>query len=308
MIRSNVCPSCGSGGRLAAHAVVAHWACELMGLGAPEPSELLDCPHCGLSFFSQRYDDIDMAGLYSQYRTEGYLRTRQRWEPWYRASINNAFEPSSPATESRVQFLEAALRGCCGDRDWPLIVDVGGDAGQFFPRTGTGRRVVIDPSKKELPSGVERLSDLGKLTSSPDLIILAHVLEHLTDPLVLLRELHSVLADDGRLYVEVPTDRPATTGRDATAEHARHLERLARHRVPFVVADFAAGVGRRLGMTGPFSIIKQSEHLNFFGPDSLAAMLSTVGFEVEHSVADPKANPAGMTTGLLGAVARKGPS
>jgi SAM-dependent methyltransferase len=305
MRRSIMCPSCESDGELAAYAVVAHWACELMGHEAPQPTELLDCPRCGLSFYSQRYDEADMAGLYSQYRTESYLRTRQRWEPWYRASINNAFEPSSPATAQRVQFLEAALRSACGDRVWSVIVDVGGDAGQFFPRRVTGRRVLIDPSNKQLPDGVERVSSLGELGSAPDLIILAHVLEHLTDPLVLLSELHEVLVDDGRLYVEVPTDRPATTGRDAATRHGQRLDFLARHRVPFVAADFASGVGRRVGIRGPFSVIKQSEHLNFFSEGSLSAMLSRVGFDVEYSVADPRANPAGMTTGLLGVVARK---
>ena len=65
MKRSSDCPSCGAGGELAAHAVVAPWACELMGVDGLESSELMDCPQCGLSYFTQRYEDHDMAGLYS---------------------------------------------------------------------------------------------------------------------------------------------------------------------------------------------------------------------------------------------------
>ena len=305
MRRTSDCPSCGAIGVLAAHAVVAPWVCELMGVDGLQSSELLDCPRCGLSFFSQRYDDEDMAGLYSEYRTGNYMRARQRWEPWYRSGINEAFEPSSAATAQRVRFLEDVLKDACGEREWSLIVDVGGDAGQFFPRGKVGRRVLIDPSNKPLPDGVERASSLSELGSPPDLVVIAHVLEHVTDPVALLAEVHGVLADDGRLYVEVPTDRPRTTARQATDMHARRVERLARHRVPFVAADFASGVGRQYRIPLPSSVIKQSEHINFFSPDSLTGLLRRAGFEVEHAVADPDAKPAGLRLGLLGMIARK---
>lgn len=305
MKRSSDCPSCGARGELAAHAVVAPWACELMGVDGYESSELMDCPQCGLSFFTQRYEDDDMAGLYSQYRTGAYLSARQRWEPWYRSGINDAFEPSSAATAQRVQFLEDVLRGACGEREWSLIVDVGGDAGQFFPRGQVGRRVLIDPSNKPLPVGVERAASLSELGSAPDLVVIAHVLEHVTDPVSLLAEVHGVLADDGRLYVEVPTDRPRTTARQTTDKHAQRVQRLARHRVPFVAADFASGVSRQFRVPLPSSVIKQSEHINFFSPGSMTALLREAGFEVEHSVADPNAKPAGLRLGLLGMVARK---
>lgn len=305
MRRSSDCPACRAAGELAAHAVVAPWACELMGLQRLQSSELLNCPQCGLSFFSQRYEEEEMAGLYSEYRTGSYVRTRQRWEPWYRSGINDAFEPSSAATAQRVQFLEDVLKGGCGERAWSLIVDVGGDAGQFFPRGDVGRRVLIDPSNKPLPDGVERAATLSELGSPPDLVIIAHVLEHVTDPVALLAEVHGVLSDDGRLYVEVPTDRPRTTARQTTDKHARWVQRLARHRVPFVAADFVSGVSRQFRVPLPSSVIKQSEHINFFGPGSMTALLRDAGFEVEHSVADPDAQPAGLRLGLLGMVARK---
>lgn len=306
MKRTLACPSCGVGGVVVAHAVVAPWICELADLSSPQESQLVDCPDCGMSYFSLRYEDEDMEHLYSHYRGSRYVEVRRQWEPWYREAINSAFEPGSAATRARVDFLETALQVACGDRPWHLMVDVGGDAGQFFPTSGSGRRVLIDPSNKPLPSGVERAAQLADLDARPDLVMIAHVLEHLPDPRSVLNEIWSILADDGRLYVELPADRPRTSRLHTGVRFRRGLDGLARHRRPFVAADFVSGAIRQFGIpVVPLPVIKQSEHLNYFNRRSVTELLQSTGFIPEHIASDPRGKPNGLRMGLLAVVARK---
>lgn len=300
------CPSCGECGVVVAQAIVAPWICELTNQSLPQASQLMDCPGCGLSFFSLRYEDDDMEQLYSHYRGPEYVEVRRRWEPWYGEAVNSAFEPGSTATRARVKFLESALHVACGDRRWRLMVDVGGDAGQFFPTAGSGRRVLIDPSNKPLPLGVERSAQLADLGTRPDLVMIAHVLEHLPDPRSVLNEIRSVLADDGRLYVELPTDRPRTSRLHSGASFRRGLDGLAKHRRPFVAADFVSGALRQVGVpVVPVPVIKQSEHLNYFNRRSVTQLLQSTGFIPEHVATDPHAKPNGLRMGLLAVVARR---
>lgn len=306
MIVTTQCPVCGHQGSPIAHAVVAPWLVELVGLDNPVESELFLCPDCGTSFFSARYDDAELGALYGGYRGPDYVHARRRWEPWYRDSVNKAFEPGSPATENRVRFMEDSLHTACPGRDWSVVVDVGGDAGQFFPTSGVGRRILIDPSNKPLPQGVERVASLGELRDRPDLALLAHLLEHLVDPVGLLREAHDVLADDGRVYVEVPWDLPRTRPLHRSPNYGRWLTQLAGHRRSYVAADFVSGVARQYQVKAlPLPVVKQSEHINYFTPDSLVRALDIAGFETELVRHDAKAAPAGLRLGLISAVAKK---
>jgi SAM-dependent methyltransferase len=272
----------------------------------PQESNLLDCTSCGTSYFSSRYTDAELDKLYSGYRGTDYVRLRRRWEPWYRASVNDAFEPGSAATRSRVEFMESTLLVGCPGRVFRCIVDIGGDAGQFFPTGGNGRRILIDPSNKPLPAGVERVVSLDALPEPPDLMLLAHVLEHVREPVALLRAAGAALAPDGRLYVEVPWDRPPTSTIHLADSYGRWLPRLAARRLPFVAADFVSGGLRQYRINRvPLPVVKQSEHLNYFTPDSLVQALAVAGFEAEHVQEDRMAAPAGLRLGLIAAVARK---
>ena len=48
---------------------------------------------CGLAFFDRRYTDAEVEGIYGDYRDTKYVRIRRSWEPWYRASVNDALNP-----------------------------------------------------------------------------------------------------------------------------------------------------------------------------------------------------------------------
>jgi hypothetical protein len=122
----------------------------------------------------------------------------------------------------------------------PCVVDIGCGEGHFVrglseSRTGAGRFVGFDPNAtQETGRGVEfharffePLKDMEGF--APDAVVIRHVLEHLTDPVVLLEQLAWGAASLNKpvwLFAEMPCiDRVFETGRlaDFFYEHPSHF-------------------------------------------------------------------------------------
>jgi len=305
MMPSELCPACGTPARLASLAVIAPFVAEIVGLSREQRVGYRECAQCGLAFFDFRYSDANAERLYGGYRSSEYVRVRRSWEPWYRDSVNDAFTPGSPAVQDRLRFEQDVLLGEGGlARPLDCAVDFGGDQGQFFPDIPTRRRVVVDLSDKPLMPGVERVASLDDLSESPDLIILAHVLEHLGDPRELLLRLRRSLAPHGFLYVEVPLDRPRVRSWHLKRVYGAWLNAVSGHRWSFIPCDFASGVARQVGWRIPrFGVLKESEHINFFDARSLTSLLESTGFAVKATRAEPDAHVGHLRLGRLGIAA-----
>jgi hypothetical protein len=153
--------------------------------------------------------------------------------------------------------------------------------------------------------GIERVPGLDCLEGRPDLVIVAHVLEHLRDPRALLAEIRDVLSTEGMLYVEVPLDRLRVKPWHRSSAYASWATCAASHRSTFIPLDLATGVARQLGWRIPrLGIVKESEHVNFYSPDSLRALLESTGFEVKAQRAEPDARVGAIRLGRLGMAAR----
>jgi SAM-dependent methyltransferase len=187
-----------------------------------------------------------------------------------------------------------------------LAVDFGGDRGQFFPdAVAIERRVVVELSDQPLLPGVERVPGLESLQGQPDLVIVAHVLEHLSDPRALLAEIRDVLSPQGLLYVEVPLDRLRVKTWHRNSRYASWATGAARHRFTFIPLDLGTGVARQLGWRIPrLGIVKESEHINFYSPGSLQALLESTGFEVTAQRAETDARVGSIRLGRLGMAGR----
>ena len=305
MMPSGQCPACGTPAPLASLAVIAPFVAEIVGLSRRQPVGYRECAQCGLAFFDFRYSDANAERLYGGYRSSEYVRVRRSWEPWYRDSVNNAFAPGSAAVHERVRFEQNVLLAGGGlASSLECAVDFGGDQGQFFPDIPTRRRVIVDLSDKPLMPGVERVASLDDLSESPDLIILAHVLEHLSDPRELLLRLRRALAPHGFLYVEVPLDRPRVRRWHLKGAYRVWLDAVSSHRWSFIACDFASGVARQIGRRIPrLGVLKESEHINFFDARSLSSLLESTGFAVKATQAEPGARVGHLRLGRLGIAA-----
>lgn len=301
---SESCPGCGRSASLSAHGVVAPFVAELIGLPVGQQVGYRECGNCGLTFFDLRYSEEQAERLYQGYRDPEYVRVRRSWEPWYGKRVNDAFTPGSAPVQDRVQFASHVLAQAGLARPLNCAVDFGGDQGQFFPDVPIERRVVVELSEKPLLAGVERVPTLQSLGESPDLVIAAHVLEHLSDPRELLSEIYDLLAADGFLYVEVPLDRPRVRAWHRKRAYTTWARKVSGHRWSFIPADFVSGVAKQLRLTTPrLGIVKESEHINFYDSASLRMLLESSGFEVKAELAEPDARVGGLRLGRLGMAA-----
>lgn len=295
------CPLCGRAGGRIAHARLAPF---IQGLSRRpgRPTALMECRECDFAWFSERFDESTMAALYGGYRGATYLRTRRRWEPWYSGSLNSALEPGSSAVTERIGFMVDLLAGV-DVAHLRNTVDVGGDAGQFFPPFA-GPKYVVEVSDRELVPGVQAVRSVAELPEPPHLLVAAHLLEHLPDPLTFVRDLRAAIASDGHLYVEVPLDRPRVGRWHATAMYDRYLGLVLRTRPTWILADLVAGAARNLGWAVPWlGAVKQSEHINYFSERSLTELLTRAGFRVTNVRSDPRASLQGLRLGRLGVLA-----
>jgi Methyltransferase domain len=289
-----------------AHGVVAPFVSALSGLPVGQQTTLRNCGTCGLTFFDSRYGDEELSSLYGHYRGDDYKATRQHWEPWYSRNVNDACSADNDLVRERRSFMMSILTSADMGPRLECAVDFGGDEGQFFPSIPTGRRIVCDVSDRTLPDGIEHISSLAQLDGvRPDLIIVAHVLEHLPDPLEPLHEIRRTIAEGGILYVEVPLDLFRVSRFHASARYQSYLRRLVRRRVPFVASDFLTGISRQFRASVPrFGVVKQSEHINYFSDRSLLAALTASGFSVVAQRSDDNAKVGGLRMGCLGVAAR----
>jgi len=297
----NLCLACASPVKRIAYAVVAPWIGELSGNNSPQMTALLSCDKCQFSFFEKRFSEQEMEAMYSAYRSEGYYKVRNSWEPWYGRSVNDAYSDASGHLDERVSFMTSILSSS-GLNKCTTVVDFGGDEGQFFPRIKIDNRIVIDVSNKSLRSNVVRAPSLEAVSGNIDLIVAAHIAEHVNDPIDFFRGLISHLKPGAHLYIEVPLDKPSVKKFHSTSKYEAFLQSLTSGgKKKFVIHDFASGVARQFGRRIPRrGIVKQSEHLNYYNLHSLSLIVEALGCTVVKSESLPNAKVGGLRLGRLG--------
>lgn len=300
---AHACPCCRSSELDVWPAIVSPFVAARALLRAPTRCRLQECRACGFRFFDARLDDDEVARLYDGYRDDRYFRERHRHEWWYTRRANERLGGDEAGVRGRraalARFLAAHTDAAtharlrCEGR----VLDYGGDRGQFIPE-GLGRdRLVFDLSGVTPVEGVRAIRDEAELAGQRfDLVLLAHVLEHVSDPTAFLARLRALGRAPARLYVEVPLERPRLFGVLRGRAGEAWLELLLRAPRVLGAVDFystACRVG--LGFVPPMGLAKAHEHLNFFEPRSLRALLESAGFSVDAVEA---------TSGVIRALAR----
>jgi hypothetical protein len=261
------CPLCSQVTNSGTFASISPWVREL-GIKA-RVSKYYLCNTCDTGFFSKRYSDKEMSEIYKDYRGSNYLKVRSKWEPWYTKSYNSNHDSGDWVDSRKSLLTEFLLRH--GVTFCDIVVDVGGDQGQYIPDFAK-TKIVIDISEKKLSFNIKRIN---KIENSPfaNLIIYAHVLEHVVNP---IKELEELFKKTDQVYVEVPFGIPEIN------KYRLSLRRFFIQQIfslsPMLWARSARpATGRKVT---PTKMLAQSEHLTFFSEKSFNTIAEVLGVDL----------------------------
>lgn len=261
---SGKCPLCGEESNSGTLATISPWVREL-GIKS-RVSKFYLCKICSTGFFSKRYTDQEMSKIYKDYRGSNYVKLRSKWEPWYTKSYNNSHD-SGQWVDSRknslTQFLFAHEISVCD-----VMIDVGGDQGQYIPDFAV-TKIVIDLSERELNTNIQRINSIENAPYA-NLIIYAHVLEHVVDPIY---ELEQLFKKTDRVYVEVPDGIPEIN------KYRKSILRFLLQQISSLNPRFWARSARPATgrSVAPTKMLTQSEHLTFFSENSFKKLAEILG-------------------------------
>jgi hypothetical protein len=165
--------------------------------------EMQLCRHCFFVQTSIPFHDEDIMRLYADYRSPVYTAERTSYEPEY-AMIAPAIGQVEQEVNTRRSALAAFLSKVLNTSHTDNILDYGGADGRFIPNI-PGSKFVFEISTMDPIAGVTRVkseADLGTYS----LILFAHVTEHVTQPLQLVRKLSAYVKPGGYLYIETPQE------------------------------------------------------------------------------------------------------
>jgi len=215
-----------------------------------------------------------MNAIYGEYRSAKYTTLRNRWEPWYSTEWNAQVSYDETGANHRRESLKSFLLKQSGyitpqSSKVMCVVDVGGDIGQFIPFGAT--KYVIEVSERQLAPGVMRASCIADVNDI-DLIICAHLLEHLLNPV------EELLSYDSSplIYIEIPFGVPI--GDLARDRAARMFGWIAR--IPFLYRLSAHPATGRKPKSRWASMIRQSEHINFFSVNGINSLATRANRQV----------------------------
>ncbi|MFZ0416971.1 MAG: class I SAM-dependent methyltransferase [Candidatus Sulfotelmatobacter sp.] len=184
--------------------------------------------------------------LYVDYRSPAYNRQRIQWEPEY-AAIAAAVGSDPLEVRTRTAALTAFLSKELRTSDPITLLDYGGSDGRFIPDI-PGSKFVYEISNIDPVPGVTRIKSESEL-GTYSLVLLAHVTEHVPNPLNLVRKLSGYVEGGGYLYIETPQEI-SDQQRDELRNGARRFD------------------------------IPIHEHINSYCVPAVAALLEAAGFTI----------------------------
>jgi len=167
--------------------------------------EIQLCEACSFVQTKLPFHEDAINRLYLDYREDSYNKERIETEPWY-AAIAADVGHGSIELETRITAATSFLKTHMPIVEDFTILDFGGSDGKFMPRLG-GQKFVFEISNVTPIEGVTRIHSDAEL-GTYSLVQLAHVVEHVVEPLDLVKYVATKVAPNGYLYIETPQEIP----------------------------------------------------------------------------------------------------
>lgn len=187
--------------------------------GTPGTWRMARCtdPACGLLWLDPKPLEADLIKAYANYPTHGRSRRRDAGRLWLSA-VNASCKLASRLLEfgGGLGRQRRALRTMfIGEGEPGTLLEVGCGSGRFLNRMRNAgwnvEGIDFDPGaaahvkrKYGIHVSVGRLTDMQFPQAAYDVVAMSQVIEHVHDPLALLKECHRVLRPGGRLLITTP--------------------------------------------------------------------------------------------------------
>lgn len=216
MIRAEPCPRCLVCGREGAplHEGLTDYLA-----ATPGTWRMVRCtdPGCGLLWLDPKPLEADLIKAYAAYHTHGRSRSRDLGHLWLSA-VNQGCKLASRLLEfgSALGRQRRALHTMFVGNGKPgRLLEVGCGSGRFLNRMRdagwTVQGIDFDPGaaahverKYGIHVSVGSLADMHFPDAAYDVVAMSQVIEHVHDPLALLKQCHRVLRPGGRLVITTP--------------------------------------------------------------------------------------------------------
>jgi SAM-dependent methyltransferase len=188
-------------------------------------------------FFEDRYDEAEIQKLYDAYRGKYYFRARSYWEPWYSEKFNSELGGNSDILQRHKVYIKT-LEVNVGEAQIKTVLDYGGDRGQMMIGGPGKEHYVFDISGTEPEHGVIALDEKAMDGRQFDLVLLCEVLEHVSNPVELIRNVTKYVKDWGYLYITVPKQEFQFSDIPAGTWYHRYLSFILNWRWSLLLSDF----------------------------------------------------------------------
>lgn len=218
--------------------------------------EMQSCLNCSFVQSKFPFPEEGLARLYADYRSDSYNKERCSYEPSYAAiagQIGQHTERGLDRITALTKWVESRI-----NLNGSSMLDYGGANGQFLPAI-RGDKYVFEISDIQPFPGVTRISD-ASLLHTYSYVQLSHVLEHVNEPLNMVKQVAGYLAKDGYLLIEVPQDN--------NTDFLKHLQ--------------ANSVTSAVGV---------HEHINQYCERSVQKLIEAAGLELDSIEAVPIESP-----------------
>lgn len=176
------------------------------------PISALKCNQCGFVGSNHRLTDEEEYKLYKDYRGEEYTNQRIFLEPWYPDAVRSMNSPKYK--EDRLRTINELIDKNIDRTTISSVLDYGGDDGSFIPtKFIKAKKFVFDISGSKPTLGVKSFDPALHPNFKFDFIMCCHVLEHKSDPDMIVKEILRYSNSNTWLYWEVPNfDCPPLPG------------------------------------------------------------------------------------------------
>ena len=256
--------------------------------GPPELTRIHRCRDCDFRFYERALSDREARNLYEGYRSDDYQQDRSRDEPFYTKRVHAEIMRSEGSEERRAFFRSMLNRAGIGGK-FGAVLDYGGADGRLIIDLDADRKAVYDLAGTAALDGIERVAS-AEPSGEWDLVVCAQTLEHVSEPISVVRQLLQLARPGGHVFLEVPLELWRRIAGPRSGREMLLRQALRRRWLHVVMDIYSTAFRLTVGVVPPFGWIPMREHVNFFSVASIEALARRSGGELVYC-SEPGANP-----------------